>query len=918
MNESNACPKCAKPKVQSTHGSITQWMSSCSCDLVDLATTPADIAATTTILCKVCGKRIDAGRAGSLTQWIFRSDKCECEVPQPTEINVTPGGPEVEEEPESGLDVSGIELDPSVFPTDRYQALREIGKGAAGQVFLCKDKLLKIKVAVKCLRHLSSEQLISFQQEARATSKLSHPSIVKVLNFGITDGGAPYMVMDYIDGISLEKVLERSGPLETADAMSIVSQTADALAYAHSKGVLHRDIKSSNILIDGNRAFLIDFGIAMVKQAHQEPTLVQGRTVVGTPAYMSPDQANGLAYDERSEIYSLGCVLFEALAGEPPFAGDTALEIIGKHATQAVPSIREINPGSDCTDEVESILARCLAKLPDNRFGAMSEIRDACGASGGPVPFDESIDFEGRESEELDASLFAGRNETTDRNLAIAGVAAVLCVLVASGWFMLSNLSHQTLEYPQSQPTPTNLDIGLAGPVSERADAVRTMIARGATRFDMAMLWPGCTERDLAVFDHTTTAKRVQLSDVSDSALKHFADSPLEDLVLSGCRVRTLEFVPGEKTLRSLDLSSTGVDDAALRRLSRFQRLSFINLENTAVTANGIIKALSNLPLVQLKVARCPKVFFDDIEKLRMAFPLARVGNRNSMIDDAELTSSRFRELRQAQKSFDSWKWWNDYSGSHPDPVKRLTVVSLCEMAKDALHMHKTKLARSCLDKALVSSKQSGLPANLRVVQEGFFNYYLYNDDVDSAIKFGLEALSFDQQYVGVLQLDLAYRVAECLISKERFEEALKPLEKTEQLRFNWVAKLVDEAKNDRTKERDLIRARTDLIYHQLRLAHCYHALQRGEDSLAKSTNALRALQEGVITNPLTVADVYLMKANGEWLCRKFQTALESNEFAVKVSANSKTTLGRDQHALALKQREAILKEQKESGGATK
>ncbi len=374
MNARN-CRKCGLPKHrQNAGGSITQWISTCNCDKE-----PNPSKGDRLTLCPSCGKRFDAGRSGSLTQWVFRSDVCSCNRPQNVEIgskgprqrstgrsDQTPHAPEEE-----------LQLDPATFPTDRYKPLAVIGQGAAGVIYLCRDRLLRKKVAVKCLKSINSEQLVDFQREAKATSQLTHEGIVKVLDFGIAQSGAPYMVMEYVRGVSLEQRIRESGPLPLSEALRLFANVASALSYAHEKGIFHRDIKTSNIVVteDTKDVRIIDFGVALfANQDAQQSTVVGGRTIVGTPAYMPPDQANGLEYDARSELYSLGCVLFESLSGQTPFAGATALEVLSKHACASAPTLSSLTD-CDFPSSVESLLAKCLEKDPDDRFQSMNEFQ---------------------------------------------------------------------------------------------------------------------------------------------------------------------------------------------------------------------------------------------------------------------------------------------------------------------------------------------------------------------------------------------------------------------------------------------------------------------------------------------------------------------------------------------------------------
>jgi len=285
-------------------------------------------------------------------------------------------------ESDSQIDVVELELDSNKFPTDRYQALKQIGKGAAGTVYLCRDKLLGGKlVAIKCLHAATPEQLVDFQKEAKAMSSLIHPGILSVLDFGSTGGGTPYMVMEYVEGQTLQTYLEERGAMPVSTALVVFKRIAEVLSFAHEHGIFHRDVKSSNILLVGDlkepEIKLIDFGVASMNLASMQTTIVQGNTIVGTPGYMPPDQARGLPYNELSEIYALGCLMFEALTGRLPFAAESALETIALHAQEPPPRLKDVRSDLSFSPQLEMIVARCLEKRPQDRYRSMNALLEA-------------------------------------------------------------------------------------------------------------------------------------------------------------------------------------------------------------------------------------------------------------------------------------------------------------------------------------------------------------------------------------------------------------------------------------------------------------------------------------------------------------------------------------------------------------
>lgn len=349
----------------------------CTCDLADLQVEGGQDVSVS--ICRECGKRIGEGRSGSFTQFIFRFDICQCRVPSPIKriLEVQPQKEEdyyvnLEEEPE-------LVLDKTKFPADRYKALSKLGAGGGGTVYLARDRLLNKLVAVKVLTMSQIKQLTAFQEEAKATSKLNHPSIVSLLDFGLTESEVPYMVLEHIPGSSLEDFITREGPMDWRVARYVFAQICDALDYSHTHMILHRDMKPSNILLFQNEngyldVKIIDFGIAKIKSEGHNGD--QSATMAGAPLYMSPDVGLGRDYDQRSEVYSLGCVLYEALTGKPPLEGQNAIQTLVMHAEDVPPLIGD-RVDIEFPKQLGPIVAKSLEKDPKDRFQTMSEFRNA-------------------------------------------------------------------------------------------------------------------------------------------------------------------------------------------------------------------------------------------------------------------------------------------------------------------------------------------------------------------------------------------------------------------------------------------------------------------------------------------------------------------------------------------------------------
>jgi len=266
---------------------------------------------------------------------------------------------------------------------DRYAIERELGQGGMATVYLAKDLKHGRAVAIKVLRDDLAAALGAdrFLREIAITAQLDHPHILPLFDSGTgtpTDGGAPflYYVMPYIEGESLRDRLDREKQLPLDEALQVAREVADALSYAHSRGVVHRDVKPENILLSGGHARVADFGIARAVSAAGGQALTQTGMAIGTPQYMSPEQAAGEKdLDGRADLYALGCVLYEMLAGQPPFTGPTVESVVHQHLAAPAPPVTQFRPAVPA--DVAGILQRALAKNPADRFNPVAQFSDA-------------------------------------------------------------------------------------------------------------------------------------------------------------------------------------------------------------------------------------------------------------------------------------------------------------------------------------------------------------------------------------------------------------------------------------------------------------------------------------------------------------------------------------------------------------
>ncbi|MEU6858070.1 Stk1 family PASTA domain-containing Ser/Thr kinase [Glycomyces sp. NPDC046736] len=268
----------------------------------------------------------------------------------------------------------------------RYEIGEVVGYGGMAEVHRGRDLRLGRDVAVKLLRaDLSRDEsfLIRFQREAQNSASLNHPNIVAVFDTG-EDGGIPYMVMEYVNGRTLKEVLLAEGRFDPSVACEVVADMCSALDFSHKHHIIHRDVKPGNVMLsDTNQVKVMDFGIARALASNQA-TMTQTSAVIGTAQYLSPEQARGETVDARSDVYAVGCVLYELLVGHPPFTGDNPVSVAYQHVREEARPPSELNPAVPAS--VDAVIMKALAKNPDNRYpsaGAMREdlLRAARGQS---------------------------------------------------------------------------------------------------------------------------------------------------------------------------------------------------------------------------------------------------------------------------------------------------------------------------------------------------------------------------------------------------------------------------------------------------------------------------------------------------------------------------------------------------------
>jgi len=263
----------------------------------------------------------------------------------------------------------------------RYELEELVGSGGMSSVYRAHDRLLERTVALKILHEQftrDDDYVERFRREARAVAQLAHPNIVTVIDRGEQDG-RQFIVFEYVDGMNLKELMTQEGPLSPREAIELALQVARGLSFAHESGLVHRDVKPQNVLLDADgRAKVTDFGIAHAVDV--DGMTITG-TIMGTSNYIAPEQARGQPVDEQTDVYSLGCVLYELLAGDVPFDGDNFVAVAMRHVNDPVPSVRDVRP--DVPPRLDWAIQQAMAKDHDERFESMADFAaelEACHA----------------------------------------------------------------------------------------------------------------------------------------------------------------------------------------------------------------------------------------------------------------------------------------------------------------------------------------------------------------------------------------------------------------------------------------------------------------------------------------------------------------------------------------------------------
>lgn len=449
---------------------------------------------------------------------------------------------------------------------DTYEFIGTIGTGGMGVIYKARQKMLNKIVAIKMLHShlLNIQSMLRFQQEAKAASSLTHPNVISVHDFGISEQGQPYMVMDYIEGTTLADLLKRKGALALPEAMDIFLAVCEALEHAHGHGVLHRDLKSSNIMLsekeDGYSVHLLDFGIAKIIDTESggiAQQLTQTGEVIGSPLYMSPEQCMGKKVDHRSDIYSLGCILYEAVTGNPPHRGDSMIETIFKHLNETPLTLHQARPDIKFPETFNNLVMKLLANKPEDRVQTIAQVKDELlniqsGALKGGFKPKAAAAWSKLKFSRATATIIVGAI------LAMVGLASLA-------------ISEANLK---------------------RADELKTESEKQARQSAEANTQEPSTQTDQGKFKLDNGSE----GEVTQARLLR-VPAGQKSLYFTGTKVsdQTLWTLLRFTRLHTLDLSKTPITDYAIKPLSKLRTVTNLTLNNTHLTPNGLAQ-LAELP----------------------------------------------------------------------------------------------------------------------------------------------------------------------------------------------------------------------------------------------------------------------------------------------------------------------------------
>jgi serine/threonine protein kinase len=481
---------------------------------------------------------------------------------------------------------------------ERFDFLGEIGSGGSGSVFKARDKTLKRLLAIKLLKSNRSDSMQYFarlQREAKTVCRLKHPAIIEVYDFILTSDEQPIMVMEYVEGKTLHQIVEENGPLNLIAAINIFMAICKAMQYAHDQGILHRDLTPSNIVLKGDYPVkgepiikILDFGIAKVEDG-LEKTISKTGFFFGTPSVSSPEQARGEKTDERSDVYSLGCLMYKTLTGKFPLVGDNLLHSLQRQIFEEAPSLAEKNLEIEYPLKLEDIVAKALSKAPEDRFQSMQELDEALNN----LLSDLQVDSK---SEVKEAVV---RTNGKRKFIILLALAAALPLCI-SLWIWNYREAHQGVVAIEERMESDWLI------VREKVDDICFETLNENSNIKRIKLSEG-TSFSKSNFARLLSYKPILLdlrgNQLDDKVFEIISEChSIRSLILTGCRgvtTKGVQHLVSIPRLEILPIDNTGITDSALKSIGKLKQLRLLYISKSNKITDKCIPSLLQLRKLQ-------------------------------------------------------------------------------------------------------------------------------------------------------------------------------------------------------------------------------------------------------------------------------------------------------------------------------
>ncbi len=479
---------------------------------------------------------------------------------------------------------------------NRYKILSKLGEGGMGVVYKANDPLLDKTVAIKVLsRKMSDQAALRFQTEARATGMLNHPNIVTIMDFGVTEDQEPYMVMEYLEGTDLAKLIKRGTPSRYR-CLTMFEQILAGLLHAHERGIVHRDLKPSNVIVSINGIKIVDFGIAKILSSGQSLTLTG--VPMGSPIYMSPEQARGEEPDERSDIYSLGCLMYEVLSGKPPLKGATVLDTLDLLASTEPAPLKD-NSRNEIPDWLNDLVMNCLQKDRDDRPESIAELVRQLDSH--KEEFEERNVIDKEEEQREWKFLLEDRGQVTRQNSHVLVISLAVVLLLV--------LAVVTVQKMQNQIVPVKKNLSLPN--------IQTVIPE--TMKDVEPI--ATAKEDITDGRFEEGDDELRAIDVSDGQLKECLHYPqYQKIVIVSTLVDGSGFkdLAGSK-INQFKLVACPIKDKNLKYLAKLKKLTHLKFEHVQTLDGSGLAYLNKSKILQLSLVNCPatRLLMQNMSKIK-------------------------------------------------------------------------------------------------------------------------------------------------------------------------------------------------------------------------------------------------------------------------------------------------------------